>query len=124
MKFQIKKNDIVNLTVTDVTIEGNGVGKWNGITVFIPKCAIGDKIEAKIIKIKSNYLIGKIQKIICPSKDRQTSDCPIYYKCGGCSFRHIDYNSELYVKQKHVSDCLKRIGGFKEVEIDKILAST
>ena len=49
MKFQIKKNDIITLTITDVTVEGNGVGKWNGITVFVPKCAIGDKIEAKII---------------------------------------------------------------------------
>ena len=124
MKFQIKKNDIITLTITDVTVEGNGVGKWNGVTVFVPKCAIGDKIEAKIIKIKSNYLIGKIQKILCPSKDRQAPDCPVYFKCGGCSFRHINYNFELDIKQKHVSDCLKRIGGFKEVEIEKILDSS
>ena len=119
----ISKNELINIKIIDVMITGEGVGKWNDIIVLIPKCAIGDELSVKIIKIKSNYLIGKIEEIIVPSPDRIKSDCEIFNKCGGCSFRHITYDAEKKIKQKHVKDCLERIGGFKHLRIEKILGA-
>lgn len=124
MNLEIKKNDVIEITIDDVTIDGNGIGRWNNIAVFVPKCAIGDKVLAKIIKIKSNYLIGKLQEIINYSPDRISIDCPVYSKCGGCSFRHISYEAELKIKQKHVKDCLERIGGFKNISIQNICGAS
>lgn len=124
MNLEIKKNDIIEIAIDDVTIDGNGIGRWNNIAVFVPKCAVGDKVLAKIIKVKSNYLIGKLQEIINYSPDRISIDCPVYSKCGGCAFRHISYEAELKIKQKHVKDCLERIGGFKNIPIQNICGAS
>ena len=124
MNLEIKKNDIIEIAIDDVTIDGNGIGRWNNIAVFVPKCAVGDKVLAKIIKVKSNYLIGKLQEIINYSPDRISIDCPVYSKCGGCAFRHISYEAELKIKQKHVKDCLARIGGFKNIPIQNICGAS
>ena len=118
--INISKNDIIDIKITDDMITGEGVGKWNDIVVLVPKCAIGDELSVRIIKVKSNYLIGKIEKILVPSPDRIESDCEIFSKCGGCAFRHITYEAEKRIKQKHVEDCLKRIGGFKDLNVEEI----
>ncbi len=124
MGIPVKKNDIIEIKIEDVTISGDGVGRFDDIAVFVPMCAVGDHILAKIIKVKNNYLIGKIEKIIEASPDRIDCDCSVYYKCGGCAFRHISYNAELQIKQKHVKDCLERIGGFKEINVEKIFGAS
>jgi 23S rRNA (uracil1939-C5)-methyltransferase len=122
-EINIKKNDIINLVIEDVSIDGDGVGRWNGMAVFVPKGAVGDSLLVRILKIKSNYLIGKIEKILSPSADRIALDCPVYNKCGGCAFRHVSYDAELKIKQKHVSDCLQRIGGFKNVNVENVVGA-
>lgn len=106
----LKKNDEIKLTIDGVTTEGSGVGHYNGMAVFVANTAIGDEIEAHIIKAKKNYVIGKIKKILSPSSDRCNSDCPVSEQCGGCSFRHIKYESELKIKSQRVQDAFVRIG--------------
>lgn len=120
----IKKNDILKLNIEDVTLEGVGIGRYNGIAVFVPQTAVGDIIEAKIIKVKKSYLIGKTENILVPSEDRIVSDCAISRQCGGCAFRHISYEAELKIKEKHVKDCLERIGGFKGISVDSIIGAS
>ena len=111
----------VKLKIIDVTIDGKGVGKVDNMAVFVPGAALGDELEVKIIKVCKSYSVGKIEKIIVPSKDRIAPDCKHFSRCGGCSFRHISYDAELKIKKKHVSDCISRIGGFKEIKIDEIV---
>lgn len=105
------KNQIVTLEITDITSEGNGVGRSDGMAVFIPETAVGDIIEARIVKVLKNYAYGKVEKIVKPSEDRIISDCKYFPQCGGCSFRHINYKSELKIKEKFVYDAFTRIGG-------------
>ena len=85
----LRKNDIVKITVEDVNINGDGIGRFNGIAIFVPKSAVGDHVEVKIIKEAKNYLVGKVEKYIKPSCDRIECDCSYYSRCGGCTFRHI-----------------------------------
>ena len=108
----MKKNDIVKIKITSATAEGSGVGKTeDNIVVFVPMTAIGDEIEARILKVKKTYAFGKIEKIITPSAARISPDCPNFSKCGGCVWRHISYDEELKIKSKKVKDAVERIGG-------------
>ena len=107
----MNKNDELILTVTDVTNEGSGVAKYEGMAVFVPSTAVGDKILAKILKVKKTYAYGKVMEILEPADSRITPDCEAFPKCGGCVFRHIDYNAELSLKENKVYECVKRIGG-------------
>ncbi len=109
--MELKKNEIYQAEIVDYTTEGSGVCKINGMAVFVPSSAVGDKAEVKILKTAKNYAFGKIEKILSPSPNRISCDCDIFGKCGGCTFRHISYESELAFKQKRVFDSLTRIGG-------------
>lgn len=109
--MDIKKNQVYTAVVTGITSEGNGIVKINQFAVFVPGTAIGDEIEVKIVKVLKNYGFGILQKLITPSPHRIETDCNVFRQCGGCSFRHISYQAELEIKQQHVEDCFKRLGG-------------
>lgn len=107
----MKKNDIIKLDITAMSSEGSGIGRYEGLAVFVPMSAVGDRLTVKILKVKSNCAFGKLEEIITPSPSRISSDCPVFSKCGGCVYRHISYEEELRLKQKRVEDAIKRIGG-------------
>lgn len=106
----MKKNDIIELEITDISSEGSGIGKHGGQAVFAPLTAVGDKIRAHILKVKKNYAFAKVEEIIIPSKHRINVDCGAFSRCGGCVFRHINYQSEYELKQNRVMQTMKRIG--------------
>ncbi len=118
----MKKNDIVKLKITSMTAQGSGVGRTeSGIVVFVPYAAVGDEIEAKILKLKKTYAYGKIERIITPSPSRVNPDCSAFGKCGGCVLRHIDYNSEKEIKYQRVTDAVNRIGGLFDIKINEVV---
>lgn len=112
----MNKNDIVNLEITALTSEGSGVARCDGLAVFVPLTAVGDIIEARILKVHKTYAYAKIERIITPSADRIESDCsesewcPAFRRCGGCVYRHISYAAELRVKEQIVRDAFERLG--------------
>ncbi len=108
---KMKKNELYEAQIIDYTTEGSGICKIDGMAVFVPNSAAGDTAEIRILKTAKNYAFGKIERMIEPSPERQTPDCDIFTKCGGCTFRHISYEAELKFKQKRVTDVLTRIGG-------------
>ena len=107
----MKKNDIVEIEITALSSECSGIGKKDGMVIFVPFSAVGDKLEVKILKVNKTYCYGKIERIIAPSPDRVTPDCPVYTRCGGCSLRHISYEAQLRAKEQFVKDAFTRIGG-------------
>ncbi|MCX7657771.1 MAG: 23S rRNA (uracil(1939)-C(5))-methyltransferase RlmD [Oscillospiraceae bacterium] len=106
----LKKNDEIIVSVDGMTSEGNGVGRFEGMAVFIPFSAVGDVLKVHITKVQRTFAYGIIKEIITPSPDRIEPDCPVFGKCGGCSFRHISYDAELLIKENIVRDAFKRIG--------------
>lgn len=111
-RINMNKNDIITLDITAITSEGSGVGRSaDGMAVFVPKTAVGDVIEARILKVLSSYAYGKIERVLTPSPDRIENDCPVFGKCGGCVYRHITYRAELSAKEQTVRDAFERIGG-------------
>ncbi len=117
------KNEIVTIEITDITLEGMGVGKTEeGYVLFVPGTAPGDVIRAKILKPLASYGYAKTEEILTPSPDRIEVDCPVFAKCGGCVFRHISYEKELEIKKNTVDAQFERIGGLS-VRCDGITAS-
>lgn len=109
----LKKNDIISLEIIDINHDCMGVGKCDNMVFFVPNTAVGDVIEAKILKLNKTYGYAKLINILTPSKTRTEIDCPVYEKCGGCSLRHIKYEDELKIKQNWVYENMKRIGGIE-----------
>ncbi len=107
----MKKNDIIKLTITDISHDGSGIGRADGMAVFVPLTAVGDEVYARVLKIKKSYAFAKIEEIISPSKHRIKVDCGVFARCGGCAFRHIDYKSETALKQNRVMQTMHRVGG-------------
>ncbi len=109
----MKKNDICTITIHGYTAEGMGVGRTDaGMAVFVPGAARGDKLEVLLVKVLKHYAFGKIRTVLEPSPHRVEADCPHFGKCGGCDFRHLSYEEELWLKAHRVHDAMTRIGGF------------
>lgn len=106
----LKKNEIISLEITGMTNEGNGVGRYDGIAIFVPYTAVGDVIDCKIVKVQKSFCYGIVHKMIEPSKERCDAKCDAFKKCGGCSFRHFNYSEELRVKEDFVKSSFERIG--------------
>ena len=121
--MELKKNQSVELTVTGYTAEGNGVGRFQGIAVFVPQAAAGDRLQVKILKTAKSYAYGKIERILSPSADRVAADCPRFATCGGCVYRHIRYRAELAAKQRRVQDAVERIAGFHFTVLNPIVGA-
>ncbi len=111
----LKKNQIEEAEITAMSSDGNGIAKIDGMVVFVPYTAVGDKLKIRIVKVQKNYSFGIIEEILEPSPDRVDDNCPVYKKCGGCAFRHISYEAELRHKAEFVQSNLRRLGGLDPV---------
>jgi len=118
----LSKNQTVTIQITGMTAEGSGVGRHEGLAIFVPQTAAGDTAQVKIVKALKSYAYGRLESLMSPSPERIEPDCPVYTQCGGCVFRHINYAEELRVKDGFVRDAFARIGGLKP-EFEPILGS-
>ena len=107
----LKKNESIILEIQSVTSEGSGVGRYEGMAVFIPGAAPGDRLAVKIVKVLSSYCYGIIQEILSPGPGRISPACPVCRRCGGCSLQHLSYQEELRIKKQWIADAVSRIGG-------------
>jgi 23S rRNA (uracil1939-C5)-methyltransferase len=120
----MRKGDIIeNIRVDSMGSEGKCVAKLDRHVIFLEGCAPGDTVDAQLTKIKSNFLEGKVVKIKEFSPNRTEPFCIHFGLCGGCSWQHINYETQLIYKQKQVVDNLERIGGLDLPEIRPILPS-
>lgn len=120
--MKIAKNQLYEIEITSMTNEGNGVGRIDDIAVFVPQTAVGDRCIVKIVKVLKNYCFAKVEEIIVASIDRIEPDCDVFSKCGGCSYRHISYESELRIKEDIVKNAFLRIGKI-DTKVEPIIGS-
>ena len=118
----MEKNQIISMEITGMSHDGNGVGHFDGIAVFVPDSAVDDVLSVRIVKVNRTHCYGRIEQIVTPSPDRISPDCAVSRRCGGCKFRHVSYEAELRYKQEFVQSNLRRIGGFS-LEVEPIAPS-
>jgi len=117
----MKKNDKITVTIEDIGVNGEGIGKVEGYTLFVKDAIIGDTVEAVITKPKKNYAYAKMINIIESSKHRVPAKCPVARQCGGCQIQELSYEAQLAFKNKKVRGNLERIGGFSPELLDEIM---
>lgn len=117
----MQKNEIARVTIEDIGVNGEGIGKVNGYTLFIKDAVIGDVVEAKVIKAKKNYGYARLMKILTPSPDRVEPRCPFARKCGGCQIQEMSYEKQLEFKNRKIRGNLERIAGFSPDLLDKVM---
>lgn len=113
---------IEDVTIIDAAAEGVAVAKPNEKVVFIPFGAPGDIVDLEVFKKKKNYFEGRIINIKHLSDQRTKPACQHFGLCGGCKWQHLDYQWQLYYKQKQVKDNFERIGKIAYPEIKPIIA--
>ena len=114
-----KKNDTIETEIIDISHDGEGIGKVDGYPFFIKDTVIGDRILARVTKVKKNYGYARVEKILKPSDWRTEPPCKLYRQCGGCQIQAMDYQEQLAFKQRKVRDQLIHIGGFSEKLVDE-----
>ena len=117
----MKKNDVVTVTIEDIGIDGEGIGRYEGMTLFIKDTLPGDVVTANVMKLKKTYGYARLVDILTPSSYRVEPRCELSRKCGGCQIQALDYKEQLAFKQRKVRNNLVRIGGFAESEIDQLM---
>jgi 23S rRNA (uracil1939-C5)-methyltransferase len=120
----MRKGDIIeNLLVETMAAEGKCVARLEGKVVFLEGGAPGDSVDAQVTKIKSSFLEAKVTRIREFSTNRAEPFCIHFGLCGGCSWQHIQYETQLVYKQKQVVDNLERLGGLELPYISPIIPS-
>ena len=117
----MQKNDTAVVEITDIGVNGEGIGKVDGYTLFIKDAVIGDTVEAKVMKAKKNYGYARLMKVLEASPDRVTPRCAFARKCGGCQIQEMSYERQLAFKAQKVRGSLERIGGFAPELLERVM---
>ena len=118
----LEKNRIYRAHIDGYSSEGLGIARIDGQVVFVHGAVRGETCDVLVMKVLKNAAFGKIAALVEPSPARRVPDCPYYGRCGGCDFRHMSYDEELWAKRARVQDALTRIGG-AEVTVEEILGA-
>ena len=117
----MRKDDLITVTIEDLSSEGLGVGHYDGMAFFIKDTVIGDVAEAKIMKLKKTYGYARLTRLITPSPDRIAARCPVARQCGGCQIQAMSYPAQLRFKEAKVRNNLVRIGKFEHPPMEPII---
>ncbi len=112
----------IPLKIEKLAVGGDGLGRYEGIVVFVPFSVPGDELLIQIIEQKSNHAFGEIKQILTASSERIKPPCSYYFDCGGCNWQHVDPKSQLKYKELIVSENLKKFLRF-DVPVLPIISS-
>jgi 23S rRNA (uracil1939-C5)-methyltransferase len=109
---------IENITITEMTLEGKGIARHEGMVVFVEMCVPGDVVDVQVFHRKKNFMEARPIAFHAHSPLRRIPHCHHFGACGGCKLQHLQYEAQLQFKQQHVVDALQRLG---KVEIGQVL---
>ncbi len=120
--MNLQKNQIVEVTITDMGADGEGIGHLDaGYTLFVKDALIGDVVRAKIVRPKKGYAFARLEEILSPSPDRVEPVCPMARRCGGCQLQALSYEKQLEFKNRKVKNNLIRIGGLSPRLVEAVM---
>ena len=106
----VKLGDEVLVTIHGIGSSGEGVGRVDDFTVFVPFALPRETVKVSINMVKKTYATGKLIDIVTPVDNRIEPTCELYRVCGGCQLQHITYEGQLSLKTQKVKDVIERIG--------------
>lgn len=125
MENKYRKGDIIELVVIDPAEKDQCFGKTeSGMGVLVTgMLAVGDRVSARVYKVRQRYLEAVCLEVLEPSADRVEPICPVFGSCGGCKWMHVAYEAQLRYKRKKVADSLVHIGGFENPDVQPVMAA-
>jgi len=120
---KIKTGQEIDVEINDIGFGGRGVGRVDGVACFVPGVIEKEKVRVKIAKVKSRMMEAWLLEVLEPSPYRVEPPCPVFLKCGGCSYQHIDYPHQLQIKETQLREALRRLGGLSEPPVLPMIAS-
>jgi 23S rRNA (uracil1939-C5)-methyltransferase len=93
-----QQGQVIDVTITDLSDSGDGVGRSHNRVVFVPDTVTGDRAQVRLVRVKPQYAYGKLLAILEPSPHRIRARCIVADKCGGCQWQHVDYAYQLEAK--------------------------
>jgi 23S rRNA (uracil1939-C5)-methyltransferase len=117
MTSGLQKNQLVDLSVTNLAFGGAGIAKIGEFVVFVTGAVPGDVVSARITKLKKRYAEARVETILTPSADRIAHRCPSFGVCGGCVWQGLDYAVQLEYKTRQVRESLEHLGGLRDFEM-------
>lgn len=100
----------ITLTVQRLGIHGEGIGSWEGFTIFVEGALPGEEVRAVVYEVRKNYGRARLLERLTTSPYRTSPPCPVFGRCGGCQLMHLEYAQQLEAKRERVVDALQRIG--------------
>ncbi len=123
MAAPVRMHEEIELQVDSLAYGGNGVARLNGFVVFVRRGLPGDRVRARVTKVKRGYAEALATEVLEPSSARVEAPCAHYPACGGCRFQDLDYAVQAQAKEAQVRDALARIGGIAAAPVEPILAA-
>ena len=121
MAAPVKLHEEIELQVDSLAYGGNGVARLNGFVVFVRRGLPGDRVRARVTKVKRGFAEALATEVLEPSAQRVEAPCAHYPACGGCRFQDLDYTAQVAAKEAQVRDSLVRIGGLPDPPLEPIL---
>ena len=113
----IELNQEIKLQINGLNHQGEGVGRFEGLAVFVPYTLPGEEVLVKVTELKKNFARGEVTQTLEVSPDGQQPLCQKFYSCGGCQLQHMNYEAQLTAKTQIVKDSMTRIGKLTDVEV-------
>lgn len=119
----VNEGQIVELEITDMTDDGKGLGRLSGLAIFVAGAVPGDRVSARITRLKKRYAFAETITLLEASAARVQLPCPYYKDCGGCSMLELSYDEQLRIKRKNIITKLERIGALEEPTVREVLGA-
>jgi 23S rRNA (uracil1939-C5)-methyltransferase len=103
--------DELEVTIEKLVAGGDGLGRHEGLPVFVPRAAPGDRLRVAVTERKPGYGRGEILEILDSGPDRREAPCPYFERCGGCDLQHMEDAAQVKAKARSVVETLARLGG-------------
>ena len=119
----VGRTSVAELEIASIAAGGDGVGRNEGMVVFVPRSAPGDRLRVRV-RAKGRFARAEIDEVLRPSAQRVEPPCPhyIFDRCGGCQIQPLSYDAQLSAKRSIVSDVLARIAR-RSVDIGSVRPS-
>ncbi len=85
-----RSKELVELSIDGVTSEGCGVGRLDGMAVFVAGALPGEQVLARMVAAKKSFALAVSERVLSAAPGRRVPSCPAYERCGGCSLQHAD----------------------------------
>src|SRR5437016_6257375 len=114
MTAPVEQDQELELEIDSLAFGGNGVARLNGFVVFVRRGLPGDRVRARVTKVRRNHAEALATEVLAPGPNRVDAPCQHYPACGGCRFQDLAYEAQTAAKEAQVADALRRLGGVVE----------